>query len=98
MDLENLNFKAKDVVQYVLFIISLTAFFISMSAKVDNVTEALEDLKSEKKEAAGESRTSSIITQNDIKALTIRAELNRQSIDIMKSDIEMLKQYQTQNN
>jgi len=95
MDLENLNFKAKDVIQFSVYIISLTVFFLSMSAKVDKVTDAVDELKFEKKEASGESKASSFITQNDIKALTIRAELNRQNIEIMKSDIEMLKmQYQ----
>ena len=99
MDLENLNFKAKDVVQFSVYIISLTIFFISMSAKVDKVTDAVEELKFDKKEANGENKAEKNITQNDIKALTVRAELNRQNIEIMKGDIEMLKiQYQNQNN
>lgn len=99
MDLENLNFKAKDVVQFSVYIISLTIFFISMSAKVDKVTDAVEELKFDKKEATGENKAEKNITQNDIKALTVRAELNRQNIEIMKGDIEMLKiQYRNQNN
>ena len=99
MDLENLNFKAKDVVQFSVYIISLSVFFLSMSAKVDRVTDAVEELKFDKKEASSENKTEKSITQSDIKALTIRAELNRQNIEIMKGDIEMLKiQYRNQNN
>lgn len=91
MELDNLNFKAKDVIQYSAYIISLTVFFLSMSAKVDKVTDAVEELKIEKRESSGENKASSFITQNDIKSLTIRAELNRQSIEIMKNDLENLK-------
>lgn len=95
MDLENVNFKAKDVIQISVYIISLTVFFISMSSKVDNVTQIVNDLKNEKKEMSGESKATNFILQNDLKALSIRAELNRQNIEIMKSDIEALKiQYQ----
>ena len=95
MDLENVNFKAKDVIQISVYIISLTVFFISMSSKVDNVTQIVNDLKNEKKEMSGESKATNFILQNDLKALSIRAELNRQNIEIMKSDIETLKiQYQ----
>ena len=91
MDLENLNFKAKDMISFVIYIVTLTIFFVSMSNKVDSVTDAVEDLKVEKREARGEMKESTFITQNDIKALTIRAELNRQNIEIMQSDIEILK-------
>ena len=91
MDLENLNFKAKDMISFVIYIVTLTIFFVSMSNKVDSVTAAVEDLKVEKREARGEQKESTFITQNDIKALTIRAELNRQNIEIMQSDIEILK-------
>ena len=95
MDLEKLNFKAKDVIQFSVYVISLTVFFLSMSAKVDKVTDAVDELKFDKRESSGENKASNFITQNDIKSLTIRAELNRQNIEIMKSDIEMLKmQYQ----
>lgn len=98
MNLENINFRGKDVVQFVVYIISLTVLFLSLSAKVDKVTDAVEELKFDKKETSGESKVSNSIIQNDIKALTVRAELNRQNIEIMKSDIEMLKlQYQNIN-
>ena len=91
MDFENLNFRAKDLIQFVIYTISLTVFFLSMSAKVDRVTEAVDELKLDRRESSNDSKSSSIITQNEIKALTIRAELNRQSIEIIKSDIEFLK-------
>jgi len=99
MDLENLNFKAKDLISFAVYIISLSVYFLSMNAKVDRVTEAVDELKTEKREVSSESKASSFITQNDIKALTIRAELNRQNIEIIKSDIEMLKMhYNNRNN
>ena len=98
MDLENVNFKAKDVIQFGIYLISAVIFFISMSAKVDKVSDAVEELKSDRKEASGETRTSGFITQNDIKALQIRAELNRQNIEVLKADVEMLKaQYRGRN-
>lgn len=95
MNLETINFKAKDVVQFCVYIISLTVLFLSLSAKVDNLALCVADLKSDKKEFSGESKASNVIIQNDIKALTVRAELNRQNIEIIKNDIEVLKiQYQ----
>ncbi|MBC7493399.1 MAG: hypothetical protein H7221_00220 [Flavobacterium sp.] len=98
MDLDNLNFKAKDVIQFSVYIISLSVFFLSMSAKVDKVAEAVVELKFDRKEATSEGKAASFINQNDIKALTIRAELNRQNIEIMKNDIEILKsQYRDRN-
>ena len=95
MNLDNINFKAKDVIQFCVYIISLTVLFISLSSKVDNLANAVDELKYDKKEVSGESKASNVIIQNDLKALSIRAELNRQNIEIMKSDIETLKiQYQ----
>ena len=92
MDLENVNFKAKDVIQFSIYLISATFFFLSMSAKVDKVTDAVQELKNDKKEFSIENKANILINQNDIKALTIRAELNRQNIEIIKSDIENLKE------
>ena len=99
MNLENINFRAKDVIQFCVYIISLTVLFLSLSSKVDNLTHAVEELKSEKKESSGDHKISNTLIQNDIKALTIRAELNRQNDEQMKADIEMIKiQYHNQNN
>jgi uncharacterized protein related to proFAR isomerase len=91
MNVDNINFRAKDVIQFGIYVIPLFAFFLGMSAKVERATEALEELKAERKEATVDSKASSIIIQNEIKTLTVRAELNRQSIEIMKADIEILK-------
>ena len=99
MNLENINFRAKDVIQFCVYIVSLTVLFLSLSSKVDNLADAVAELKDDKKETSGENKAEKFITQNDIKALTIRAELNRQNIEIMKSDIEILKiQFRNQNN
>ena len=91
MNLENINFRAKDVIQFSVYIISLTVLFLSLSSKVDNLTDAVVELKNEKKEFSGEHKVSNAIILNDIKQLTIRAELNRQNDEQMKADIEILK-------
>ena len=99
MNLDNINFRAKDVIQFGVYIISLTVLFLSLSSKVDNLAEAVAELKYDKKETNGESKVSNSLIQNDLKALNVQAELNRQNIEIMKIDIEMLKsQYQHKNN
>jgi hypothetical protein len=95
MTLENMNFRLKDIIQFVIYIISLTVLFLSLSSKVDNLAIAVDDLKNTRKDDSGETKALNVIIQNDLKTLNIRAELNRQNIEIMKSDIEMLKtQYQ----
>ena len=99
MNLENINFRAKDVIQFCVYIVSLTVLFLSLSSKVDNLADAVSELKDDKKEFSGEHKASNSIIQSDLKTLNIRAELNRQNIEIMKSDIEILKiQYRNQNN
>ena len=99
MNLENINFRAKDVIQFCVYIVSLTVLFLSLSSKVDNLAEAVAELKDDKKEFSGEHKVSNSLIQNDLKSLNVQAELNRQNIEIMKSDIEMLKmQYQNKNN
>ena len=91
MNLDNVNFRAKDVVQFCVYIVSLTVLFLSLSAKVDKVTDAVEELKVDKKDFSGEHKVSNSLIQNDLKSLNVQAELNRQNIEIIKSDIEMLK-------
>ena len=98
MNLENINFRSKDVIQFAIYIISITVLFISVSAKLDNLAVAFDEFKTDKKESTFENKSSNVIIQNELKTLNIRAELNRQNIEIMKSDIEMLKaQYQNIN-
>ena len=98
MNLENINFRSKDVIQFAIYIISITVLFISVSAKLDNLAIAFDEFKTDKKESTFENKSSNVIIQNELKTLNIRAELNRQNIEIMKSDIEMLKaQYQNVN-
>lgn len=98
MNLENINFRSKDVIQFAIYIISITVLFISVSAKLDNLAVAFDEFKTDKKESTFENKSSNVIIQNELKTLNIRAELNRQNIEIMKSDIEMLKaQYQNVN-
>lgn len=95
MNLENINFRSKDVIQFAIYIISITVLFLSLSSKVDNLAIAFDEFKTDKKESTFENKSSNVIIQNELKTLNIRAELNRQNIEIMKSDIEMLKaQYQ----
>ena len=91
MDLENLNFRAKDIVSFLVYIIPATFFVATINAKVDKVADAIVELQMDRKDTSSESKTSGYITQNDIKALQIRAELNRQSIEILKMDIQNLK-------
>ena len=98
MNLENINFRSKDVIQFAIYIVSITVLFLSLSSKVDNLAIAFEEFKTDKKETSFENKSSTVIIQNELKTLNIRAELNRQNIEIMKSDIEMLKaQYQNVN-
>ena len=98
MNLENINFRSKDVIQFAIYIISITVLFLSLSSKVDNLAIAFDEFKTDKKESTFENKSSNVIIQNELKTLNIRAELNRQNIEIMKSDIEMLKaQYQNVN-
>ena len=91
MNLENINFRSKDVIQFAIYIVSITVLFLSLSSKVDNLAIAFEEFKTDKKESTFENKSSNVIIQNELKTLNIRAELNRQNIEIMKSDIEMLK-------
>ena len=98
MDLDETKFKAKDVIQFGIYIITATVLFISLMSKVDNLTESVSELKIDRKEYSGESKSYNSLIQNELKTLSIRAELNRQNIEIIKSDIEMLKmQYQNLN-
>ena len=98
MDLQNLNFKAKDIITFLLYIVPATFFVATINAKVDKATDEIVQMQNDKRESNGENKTSNFITQNDIKALTIRAELNRQNIEIIKNDIEILKtEYRNRN-
>lgn len=89
--MEPLNFKIKDLVQYVIYLITLIVFIVSMNNKVDNMGATLTEWRAEKKETGSESKANNQIIQNDLKALIIRAELNRANIELMKADIEVLK-------
>lgn len=91
MDLENLNFKTKDIISFLVYIIPATFFVATINTKVDKVSDAIIEMKIDKRDILSESKSSNFITQNDIKALQLRAELNRQNIEIMKNDIEILK-------
>lgn len=98
MNLENINFKAKDVVQFGIYIFSAVVLFTTLSSKVDSLTEAVKELKEDRKEFSGENKISNQMIQNELKALNIRAELNRQSIEIIKADIAIMKSERQINN
>jgi len=88
---ESLNFRVKDIVQYAVYLVTLTLFIVSINNKVDNVSEVLAELKADRKDYGNEYKATNLLIQNDLKTLTIRAELNRQNIELNKADIEMLK-------
>ena len=91
MTTEGLNFRVKDIVQYAVYLVTLTLFIVSINNKVDNVSEVLAELKADRKDYGNEFKATNSLIQNDLKTLTIRAELNRQNIELNKADIEMLK-------
>jgi len=91
MTTEGLNFRVKDIIQYAVYLVTLTLFIVSINNKVDNVSEVLAELKADRKDYGNEYKATNSLIQNDLKTLTIRAELNRQNIELNKADIEMLK-------
>lgn len=91
MNLDNINFRAKDAIHFCAYIVSLTVLFLSLSSKVDNLAASVCELKDNGKESSGENKAEKFILQNEIKTLSIRAELNKQNIEIMQKDIELLK-------
>jgi L-cystine uptake protein TcyP (sodium:dicarboxylate symporter family) len=95
MNLDSIDFKASEIIKFIFYIIPLIVFVTMINAKVDVCTTVIQDLKNEKREYSNQTKADNILIQNDVKALQIRAELNRQNIEIMKTDVEMLKtQYQ----
>jgi len=89
--MDTLNIKAKDIIQYAVYLITLTLYIVTINNKLDNVSETVNEWKADKKEVNLEQRQNNQIIQNELKMLGIKAELNRQNIDLNKADIEIIK-------
>jgi len=85
--METLNIKAKDIIQYVVYLITLIAFIIKIDNKVDKLSESVAEMKIEKKEGTSEQRQNIQIIQTELKTLNVTAELNKQNISLNKADI-----------
>ena len=85
MSWENFKFGAKDVISALFYVITATIFVSSILNKVEALTVAVNDIKSERKEAYTDDKAIKQNMQNQINA-------NSLQIQLMKQDIEMIKQ------
>lgn len=90
--MEPLNIKAKDIIQYVIYLVTFIVFIVTMDNKIDKLGEKLADMKVEKKEISTEQRESFLIIQTKLESLGVTAELNKQNISINKVDIAILNE------
>ena len=88
--METLNIKPKDIIQYVIYLISFIVFIVMMDNKIDKIGEAMQEMKTEKKEFSFEQNQTLKLMQSQLNVLSVTAELNKQGISINKADIIIL--------
>lgn len=79
------EFKLKDVVQFVALIITAVIFIVTMNAKIDNLTNAINELKDNNNKM-------SIANDLAIKALQNQVGTQEIEISLIQKDVDYLKQ------
>lgn len=79
------QFRLKDIVQVVGLIVGGTIFVVTMNAKIDRLTDAVNDLKDSgnKTNVATDLRLNSL--QNQVSTNSVQIELIKKDIDLFKS-------------
>lgn len=85
MSWESLKFGIKDFITAGFYLVTATIFVISIRDKVTLLTEAVNEIKTERKESFNEDKVYRQNIQNQVNA-------NSLQIQLMKQDIEMIKQ------
>ena len=88
--MDRIDFKAKDIIQFAVYLVMFIGFIVTMDNKIDKLGEKLADMKTEKKELSLEQRQDSQMIQTKLESLGVTAELNKQNIGINKIDIAIL--------
>jgi hypothetical protein len=78
------TFKLKDVAQFVIAIITAAVFIVTMNAKIDTLTSAINELKDNDNKM-------SIANDLAIKALQNEVNTNGLQISLLQKDVEFLK-------
>lgn len=78
------EFKLKDIVQFVVAIITGTIFIVTMNSKIDNLTNAINELKD---------NNNKMSVANDLAIKTLQNQVGTQSIQIslLQKDVDYLK-------
>lgn len=82
--MESLNIKIKDVVQFIIYLISFAIFVISINNKVDLAIVTISEIKINNKENLIDYKTVNEQMKNQI-------QNNKNQIELMKQDIDMIK-------
>lgn len=85
MSWESLKFGVKDFITAAFYLVTATIFVISIRDKVVDLTDAVNEIKTERKESFNEDKVYRQNIQNQVNA-------NSLQIQLMKQDIEMIKQ------
>lgn len=95
MDWSNLNFRAKDVLAFLIYVIT-AAFFVSriqisverQSDKIENISTQFEDFKQETKNGGKDYQALFQNFQNQINLNTTQIMLVKQQVEQLKSQIK----------
>lgn len=90
MEVDLKDFKLKDIILYVTYLITGTIFIIKIDSKVDRLDDSVKEFKIEKKEISLEQRQGNQIIQEELKSLRVMAEVNRSNINLNKADILLI--------
>lgn len=91
MDWTNLNFKAKDVLIFLVYVIT-AAFFVSrMQSSVERLSDKTLDLSTEFKEFKDESKIGGKEYEVLIQNIQNQVNLNSTQIMLLKQDMEQVK-------
>jgi len=81
----NSEYKLKDIVQFVGAIITATIFIVTMNAKIDTLTTAINELKDNNNKMA---------VANDLAIKSLQNQVSTQGVQIslLQKDVDFLKQ------
>ena len=95
--MEKIDWKLKDVINYVIYLIPFVVFIATMDKKIDKLAEnqinlqlKIDEMKIEKKEVSLEQKQFNYMIQAEVKSLAVTAEVNKTNIGINKIDIGLL--------
>lgn len=80
----NTEYKLKDIAQFIILLVSAVIFVVSMNAKIDALTSAINDLREN-------DNKQSVANDLAIKALQNQVSTQTIQISLIQKDVELLK-------